>query len=135
MNNKRLEERLKKRGTIYEKIIQVIERCENGQVLEIRISKDEGFTDSAVLDKMILTYLKKLKIDIVYIEKDEEEAENIEAEDGKPKCQHEIHRVLGSNIKKSAKIKALLKSKHPMLKVDATSFVICPTCYDIKEVK
>ena len=132
MNNKRLEERLKKRGKDYEKIIQVIERCESGQVAEIRISKEEGFTDSAVLDKMILTYLKKLKINVVYIEKDEEEAE---PDDGKPKCEHEVHRVLGSSIKKGAKVKALLKGKHPMLKVDITSYVICPTCYDIKEVK
>lgn len=135
MNNKRLEERLKKRGNVYDKIIQVIERCESGQVAEIRISKDEGFTDSAILDKMILTYLKKLKITVVFIEKEEEEAEGDGVDDGKPKCQHEVHRVLNSDIKKSAKIKALLKGKHPMLKVDITSFVICPTCFDIKEVK
>jgi len=132
MNNKRLEERLKKRGHICDKVIQVIEKCESGQVVEVRISRDEGFTDSAILDKMILTYLKKLKIDVVYIEKTEEEPE---VDDGKPKCQHEVHRVLAGNIKKSAKIKAFLKSKYPMLKIDVASFIICPTCNDIKEVK
>lgn len=133
MNNKRLEERLKKHGNIYDKVIQTIELCENGQVEEIRLSKDEGFTNSAILDKMIMTYLKKLKIDIVYMEKNEEQEE--EVDDGKPKCQHEVHRLLVSDMKPNAKIKAFLKGKHPMLKIDVATYVICPTCYSIKEVK
>ena len=131
MNNKRLEERLKK-DIKYAQIIQILEKCEGGLVAEIRISKEEGFTDNTVLDRMILTYLKKLKINIVYVEGNEEEKPE---EDDKPKCQHEVHRILNSKLKKSSKIKTLLKGKYPMLKVDITPFVICPTCYDIKEVK
>ncbi len=132
MNNKRLENRLKKHGSTYEKIIKIIEHCEGGQVEEIRLSKNEGLTDSPVLDKMILTYLKELKIEVVYVENEEESEEE---DDGKPKCQHEVHRVLASDIKKASKIKSLLKGKHPMLKIDIASYVICPTCNDIKEVK
>lgn len=134
MNNKRLEDRLKKRGPNYHDVIQVIEKCEDGLVAEIKISKDEGFTDSAVLDKMILTYLKKLKIKISYVEKNEDSV-STEVDDGKPKCQHEVHKILSSDMKKGAKIKTLNKGKYPMLKVDITSFAICPTCYDIKEIK
>lgn len=132
MNNKRLEDRLKKHGEEYAHIILLIEKCENGNVEEIRITKEEGITNSAILDKMILTYLKKLKIAVTYI--DTKEAEESD-DDGKPKCQNKVHQVLGSNMKAGAKSKALLKSKYGMLKIDATSYVICPTCFEIKEVK
>jgi len=130
MNNKRIEERLKK-DVKYSQIIMILEKCEAGQVQEIRISKEEGFTDSAVLDRMILTYLKKLKVDVVYIEPSTE----IEEDENATKCQHEIHRVLESSMKKGTKIKTFLKGNHKMLKMDMSSFVICPSCNAIKEVK
>ena len=132
MNNKRIEERLKKDAR-YSQIIMILEKCEAGQVAEIRISKEEGFTDSAVLDRMILTYLKKLKIDVVYIET-KNEVDVVEDEDA-PKCQHEIHRVLDSNMKKGTNVNTFIKGNHKMLKMDLSSFVICPSCNAIKEVK
>jgi len=130
MNNKKLEDRLLKHGTDYAEIIRLIEKCETGHVGEIRISKDEMITKSAILDKMIFTYLKKLKIKVVYAEDTEKEED-----DGRPKCGHEIHKVISSNMKKSIKIKMLKKSNNAMIKIDLSSFVICPACSDIKEVQ
>jgi hypothetical protein len=130
MKNKRLEERLKKYGTAYSDIIKMIEKCEAGDVGEIQISKKEKITKSPILDKMIFTYLKKLKVRIVFTE----EVEPKSSEDERPKCPNDVHKVLGSDMKKSAKIKTLTKSKYSMFRIDVTSFVVCPECGDIKEI-
>jgi hypothetical protein len=132
MHNKRLEERLKKDGK-NAGIIQILEKCEGGLVAEIRISKSEGFTGSVILDKMIFTYLEKLKVNVVYVSGDE--VAESEEEDDKPKCQNEVHRVLQSTMKKGTKTKTLLKGKYTLVKIDLSTFVICPSCLAIKEVK
>lgn len=129
MNNKRLEDRLKKYGDEYADIIRLIEKCEVGNVGEIRIAKNERITNSAILDRMIFTYLKKLKINVVFGE------EKQDIDDGRPKCQHEIHKVLDSGMKKTTKIKTFKKNKSALLKIDISSFVICPACGDIKEIQ
>jgi hypothetical protein len=129
MNNKRLEERLRKFGNTYLDIIKMIEKCEAGDVGEIQISKKEKITKSPILDKMIFTYLKKLKVRVVFTEDAE-----VKNDDERPKCPHEIHKVLSSDMKKSGKIKVFTKGKHKMFKIDVTSYVICPECGDIKEI-
>lgn len=130
MNNKRLEDRLRKYGEEYVNIVRLIEKCEAGNVGEIRIEKNSKITNSVVLDKMIFTYLKKLKITVVYYE-EEVKATN----DDKPQCDNVMHRILGTNMKKSSKVKTLKKSLFKMLKIDISSFAICPDCGNIEEIK
>ena len=131
MNNKKLEERLLKHGDSYVAIINLIEKCESGNVSEIRLTKNEGITNSVILDKMIFTYLKKLKVKITYHNKKIES----EKEDRTPKCSHEIHKILSSNANKVSKIKIFKKKNFPMFKIDISSYVICSSCNSIEEIK
>ncbi len=128
MINKKLEDRLLKYGNQYSDIIKLLEKCESKTVGEIRIGNKEKITVNPILDRMILTYLKKLKIKVVYLDADEG-AEKVAL------CPNEVHRVLTGDIKKSSKIKIFNKRKNPMFKIDMASFVICNECGAIEEIK
>jgi len=136
MKNRRLEDRIKKRGNEFTEIISLIERCEDGNVVEIKLEKSEGITDSPVIDKMIITYLQKLKVKVSYIsEKNSSGKPELKSKIKKPSCDNKLHSVVNGKMKKSPKMKTINKNKWLMFKIDATTFVSCPKCFHILEVK
>ena len=67
MQNKKLEEKLQKAG--YSIWVQILENCETDKdIVRIKVDKKQGFTDSAVLNRMIETYLNKLNVKVHYVD-------------------------------------------------------------------
>ena len=135
MINKRLEQRLIKAG--YSVWIQILESCETDKkIVQIRVDKKKGFTDSPVLNCMIRAYLKKLNVKIVLVNM-KKEYDNISKnkEINKCPCGNVVHTSFKKSIGKNEKKEIFKNYKYPLISIDDKCYVICPECSAIVEVK
>ena len=56
MENKKLESLLKNNEN--NDLIKIIEKCEKGRVVEIKMTEEEAITNDSTLDKQVIRYLK-----------------------------------------------------------------------------
>ncbi len=136
MLNKKLEDRLKKKG--YDELIKFIETCETDKsIKEISIDKIKSFTDNKIINRMIDVYLKELNIKINYCDmkvlfneifKSEEEKKEIKIN----MCENEIHLSLKNKLNAEKK-KEILK-KYNSFKIDDKTYANCPDCFIFEEV-
>lgn len=135
MINKKLEQRLLKAG--YSIWVKVLESCETDKnILKIKIDKKKKFTDSALLNRMIETYLKKLEVQICYVDMKKETAKlQKQNKTKKEPCKNAIHLPFQKNLSKEEKKEIYKNYKYPLISIDDKGFIICPECYEIIEIK
>ncbi len=130
MKNKHLELRLEKAGHL--DVIELLEKCENKKVLELMITSKRGITRNPVLDRMVVTYLKKLKIKVVFSQEESTSKNSITSkirkEKEKDSCQSKVHELAVGKGKKKDKVKQFDELKYDMFKLGPDSFVVCSDC-------
>jgi hypothetical protein len=132
MKNKELENLLKNFGSL--DCISLIELCETDDgIKEIEVDAS-GFTPSKFLNERIEGYLKKLNIEVKYVN-----MKNRLVELGKPKptklekkdkCSNVVHLDFKCPMSKKKKVEMYTNYKMGMFKLDADTYVICPDCKD-----
>lgn len=127
MKNRTLEELLKQNH--YETIIDIIEGCENKRILEIRITKEDGFTKDNSIDKMIFDYLKKLKIKVVFLTDSEYHRSHNKFYVEKNKCANALHEIVLRSEPLEKMVVGQLSSLR--FRIDDHSYISCPDCKDI----
>jgi len=130
MQNKRLEERLKKAGFLF--CIPLLEMCETDRnIKEIEVNHT-GFTDSKIINRMIETYLDTLKIKIRYVNMQERARElkiDVPAQK-KAMCKNKIHVPFKASVSTEIRKKMYKTYKYQMFSLDKDSYAICPDCGD-----
>ncbi len=126
MKNKNLEELLKKS---HGSIIKLIEKCEEGRVVEIRITKEEGLTSDQVLDKRVMSYLKRLKVKVTIISEQEYIKTKNKFYKPEKKCAGEVHAIAAGSGPKRLKIELL--NGHGLFRIDENSYATCKECFKI----
>ena len=135
MKNKKLEEKLIKAG--YSIWVQIIEACEEDEgVKQITVDKNGGFTELPVLNKMIETYLKKLKVKLIFSDMSKEMARlKAQKTTTKSPCKHVVHAPFKKRLDVESKKQIYMNYKYPIIRIEEKSYVICPECSDIIEIK
>lgn len=130
MENKILESRLLKESSKGKIWINYIEEIEQGfiktNILEI---PDSLFFASEVTNTIIINYLKKLGITIKQIRDDREKIDIFK------KCKNTVHDGFKKQLDKETKKNIYLDYKYQVFSIDDKSFVICPECKRIMEIK
>jgi len=133
MINKKLEKRLLKAG--YSVWIKVLEECEYESTtkknkLLIKVDKKKKFTDSFLLNRMIETYLKKLEVQVEYVDMKKE----LPKLKNKKECKNVIHLPFQKKLNKDEKKEIYKNYKYPLFNIDGKVFVQCPECLKIEEI-
>ncbi len=130
MQNKKLEDRLKKTGHI--SCIPILEMCEVDRTIrEIQVDA-AGFTKSGVLNRMIEVYLDSLKIKIKYVNM-KDKLRQLASKGKHPEavineCKNVLHQPFKHNITKQQKKEMYAHYKYSMFSIDGESYVTCPDC-------
>jgi len=127
MQNKKLEDRIKKSGFVF--CIPLIEMCEvDKNIKEIEVNHS-GFTESKVINRMIETYLSKLNVKIKYVDMKQRAKElNIPIPEFKEKCKNKVHEPFKASVPKETRKKMYKTYKYQMFSIDKDSYIICPDC-------
>jgi len=67
-------------GESVKPILKIIEKVEFGDVVQLRIPENDGFTGNGNLDARITTYLSKLGVDVIFVPTPEPEDEEVDEE-------------------------------------------------------
>ena len=126
MKNKNLEVALKKG---HGSIIKLIEKCEEGRVIEIRITEEEGLTSDQRLDKRVMNYLKRLNVKVTIISEQEFLKAKNKFYKPEAKCENPIHDIASGEGPKS--IKQELLHGQGLFRIDETSYITCKDCFKI----
>jgi len=127
MKNKTLEGLLLKKS--HSSIIKLLEKCEEGRILEIRITKEEGLTSDQTLDKRVVKYLESLKVKVTVISEQEYLKSKNKFYKPPKKCDHAIHEVVESDATRQVKIDLL--DDQALFRIDKESYVACKNCFKI----
>lgn len=130
MQNKRLEERLKKSGFLF--CIPLLEMCEGDRnIKEIEVNHT-GFTESKIINRMIETYLDTLNIKIKYVDMKKRTQElNINVPFyQKSTCKNKVHEPFKNSVPKHLRKKMYETYKYNMFSIDNDSYAVCPDCND-----
>jgi len=126
MKNKTLEELLRKS---HSSTIKLIEKCEEGRILEIRITKEEGLTSDQTLDVKVMKYLKRLKVKVTVITEREYLKSKNKFYKPEKKCEHAIHSIVDSKGPKQLKLELL--NDQTLFRIEESSYIACKDCFKI----
>jgi hypothetical protein len=126
MKNKTLEGLLKKG---HGSIIKLIEKCEEGRVIEIRITKEEGLTSDQVLDKRVMSYLRRLKVKVTVITEQEYLKAKNKFYKSEAQCTDPVHSIADGDGSKKDKLELLQGNN--LFRIDTNSFATCKECFKI----
>jgi len=136
MKNKKLEERLRKKNhKFWIKIIETLEK--NPKEAELKLDKRDIMTGNAILDKMIVTYLEKIGVKVMFLENLEQEKQAIIQRSGNPVptitiCEGEIHNFLKRKTKRG-KLNYFKKRGYQLFTIDKDTYVTCPECHNFEK--
>ena len=126
MKNKNLEGALRKS---HGSIIKLIEKCEEGSLVEIKITDEEGLTSDERLDKRVFNYLKRLNVKITIITEQEFLKSKNKFYKPEAKCESPIHEIVNGSAPKA--VKQELLHGQGLFRIDDTSYITCKECFKI----
>jgi hypothetical protein len=130
MKNKILEALLKK--TKQKHLIRLIEKCENGRIIEIKAVKEELMTNDEKVDNDVLGYLKDLNIKITFVKHADIYKGKNHYYKQPAECPSDTHAISSnSDMDKVSKLRLFEDSGFKMFKLDEKSYVCCPDCSQI----
>lgn len=139
MKNKTLEKILIKNN--HTSVVSLLENCENGRIIEIRVNKESGITKDEKIDKKLYNYLKKLKIKVIFLQelaKDVEQSRESGASrfyKKQPMCSGMAHDIISdAALTTKERLELLEQGKHARFRIDDQSFVHCNDCNGILKI-
>ena len=133
MKNKPLEMLLKKNKQRH--LIKLLEKCEKGRIIEIKVIREELMTNIAEVDNDVINYLAKLNVKLTFVKAADIYKSKNKFYKEPPKCSHVVHDISRDKaISKDEKLKLFEQLNLKMFRIDEKSYVCCPDCSKITTI-